>query len=99
MRTSSGGSARAAARSEGRVAEPGTDGFDWNRLDRAVRALVGQQDALREQVAHRDERIRRLEAQLLEANQRRQDTVKRVDDLISQLDALDEQLAGLEPGE
>jgi hypothetical protein len=40
-----------------------------------------------------------LEAQLLEANQRRQDTAKRVDELIAQLDQLDAQLEGSEPRE
>ena len=38
------------------------------------------------ELGERDERIRALEAQLLEANQRRQDTAKRIDELIAQLD-------------
>lgn len=37
-------------------------------------------------------RIRSLEEQLLEANQKRQDVAKRIDELISQLDHLDTQL-------
>lgn len=38
--------------------------------------------------------MRALEGQLLEANQRRQDVGKRVDELISQLDHLDGELDG-----
>jgi uncharacterized protein involved in exopolysaccharide biosynthesis len=78
--------------------------YDWDRLDRAVRALVAQQEALRKEVCRlredmgdRNLRIRTLEAQLLEANQRRQDTIKRIDELIAQLDQLDVQLATAEP--
>ena len=55
--------------------------------------------ALRGDVGERNQRIRVLEAQLLEANQRRQDTCKRVDELIAQLDQLDAQLASAEPAE
>ena len=78
--------------------------YDWDRLERAVRALVSQQEILRNEVTalrgelgERNHRIRTLEAQLLEANQRRQDTGKRIDDLVAQLDQLDAQLAGAEP--
>ena len=69
-----------------------------------MRALVAQQEALRselsavrEDLGERNLRIRTLEAQLLEANQRRQDTSKRIDELIAQLDQLDVQLASAEP--
>jgi chromosome segregation ATPase len=78
--------------------------YDWDRLERAVRTLVSQQEILRDEVAalrgelgERNHRIRSLEMQLLEANQRRQDTGKRIDDLIAQLDQLDAQIAGAEP--
>jgi hypothetical protein len=54
--------------------------------------------ALRRQVAERNLRIRTLEDQLLEGNQRRQDAVKRIDDLIAQMDQLDQQLSALEDG-
>jgi chromosome segregation ATPase len=73
-------------------------------LERAVRALVAQQEilqkevcALRDDLGERNHRIRALEVQLLEANQRRQDTSKRIDELIAQLDQLDAQLASAEP--
>ena len=69
-------------------------------------ALAAQQEVLRNEVralrgdvGERNQRIRVLEAQLLEANQRRQDTCKRVDELIAQLDQLDAQLASAEPTE
>ena len=77
--------------------------FDWERLERAVSALVAQQERLQEeardlrrQVSERNDRVRQLEAQLLEANQRRQDTGKQLDELIAQLDQLDAQLAASE---
>jgi chromosome segregation ATPase len=78
--------------------------YDWDRLERAVGALVAQHDALRSKVraltlelGERDSRIRGLEAQLLQANQRRSDTSKRIDELIAQLDELDAQLDQPEP--
>jgi chromosome segregation ATPase len=82
----------------------GASAYDWDRLERAVRALVAQQDvlhkevcALRDDLGERNHRIRVLETQLLEANQRRQDTSKRIDELIAQLDQLDAQLESAEP--
>lgn len=81
-----------------------TPPYDWGRLERAVGALVAQQEslraelrALRGELGDREHRIRKLEAQLLEANRRRQDTGKCIDELISQLDQLDAQLANTEP--
>jgi len=78
--------------------------YDWDRLERAVGALVAQQDALRAriralalEIGERDTRIRGLEAQLLQANQRRSDAYKRIDELIAQLDELDAQLDDAEP--
>jgi len=53
--------------------------------------------SIRADLAEREHRIRRFEAQIIEANQSRQDTGKRIDELISQLDQLDAQLATLEP--
>ena len=40
-------------------------------------------------LARRTERIRTLEGEILEANQRRQDVGKRIDELIAQIDQLD----------
>lgn len=77
--------------------------YDWDRLERAIRSLADQQEAyraelreLRKQIAERDQRVRNLEAQLIDSNHRRQDTGKRIDDLIAQLDQLDAQLASAE---
>ena len=84
----------------------GAHPYDWERLERAVKGLVAEQRTLREQneslrnrLTDREGRIRGLEAKLIEANQLRQDTAKRLDELISELDQLDEQLASVEPGE
>jgi chromosome segregation ATPase len=78
--------------------------YDFDRLERAVEALVDENARLRhERAARRGElegmldRIRVLEGQLREANQRRQDVAKRIDELIAQMDSLDAQLAAAEP--
>jgi len=52
---------------------------------------------MRRELIAREQRIRSLETQLLEANQRRQDTGKRIDELIAELDQLDTQLDSVEP--
>ena len=64
-----------------------------------MRALVAQHHHLgtknaaqRRVIEERDVRIRALEEQVLELNQRRQDVHKRIDGLISQIDHLDAQL-------
>ena len=49
-----------------------------------------------EEVRGRDQRIRALEEELLASNQCRQDVVKRIDELIAQIDQLDLQLQSLE---
>jgi hypothetical protein len=113
IRTSNG-SGTAAQSGPSRASKPkGVDqgrdahgAYDWERLERAVQALIerqgsldGQVSDLRARLAERDERIRGLESQVLDANQRRQDTAKRIDELIAQLDQLDAQLDNAEPGE
>jgi hypothetical protein len=47
---------------------------------------------MRRRLEQKSQRIRSLEGQLLEANQRRKDVAKRVDEMIAQLDHLDRQL-------
>lgn len=71
-----------------------------DRLERAVQALVESHDRLRREgltlraeVARKERRVRELEEQLLDSNQRRQEAGKRIDELISQLDHLDARLA------
>jgi septal ring factor EnvC (AmiA/AmiB activator) len=72
--------------------------YNFARLERAVAALVDSHERLRnENVALRhdllesERRVRHLDEQLLEANQRRQDVGKRIDELIAQIDQLDAQ--------
>jgi hypothetical protein len=48
---------------------------------------------LRHELAEKRQRLRALDGQLLEANQRRRDVTKRVDDLIAQIDHLESQFA------
>ena len=97
----SGRSAESATHASDRASE-----WSWDRLERAVTLLAEEQQRLREELraarrelSDREQRIRRYEAQLLEANQRRQDTGKRIDELISQLDQLDATLSSMEPAE
>jgi predicted RNase H-like nuclease (RuvC/YqgF family) len=73
---------------------------DFGRLERAVGALAEahrrlrtENAGLRRRVEEKARRIRTLEEQLLEANQKRQDVAKRIDELVTQLDHLDAQLA------
>lgn len=47
---------------------------------------------LRERLAARDERIRQLDGQILDQNQRRQDVAKRIDDLVTQVLQLESEL-------
>jgi len=68
-----------------------------------VGALVGCYERLREEnatlrrdVFDKEQRIRGLDEQLLEANQRRQDVGKHIDELIAQLDQLDAQFESQE---
>jgi len=77
-----------------------TDSYDFERLARAVEALadahervLGENAALRRKVEERSRRIRGLEERLLEANQKRRDVAKRIDEMVAQLNHLDAQLA------
>lgn len=72
---------------------------EFERLERAVVSLVDrfrrlsqEHAALRRRGDERERRIRSLEEQLLESNQRRQDVLKRVDDLIAQIEQLESHL-------
>ena len=78
-------------------------GYDFDRLERVVRKLAKQHvravrrnGELVEEVGGRDQRIRVLEEELLASNQCRLDVVKRIDELIAQIDQFDLQLQGLE---
>ena len=56
--------------------------------------MQAETSGLRSQLEERDARVRALEEQVLEMNQVRQDVGKRLDDLITQIDHLDAQVAG-----
>jgi hypothetical protein len=61
------------------------------------RSLQVEHAEVRRRLEEREARIRELDEALFLANQRRRDAAKRVDDLITQLDALDSRLGGVEP--
>jgi septal ring factor EnvC (AmiA/AmiB activator) len=69
--------------------------YDLHRLENAIAALVeshrslqAENAALREQIDASNHRVRDLDEKLLQANQRRQDVAKRIDELIAQIDHL-----------
>ena len=77
------------------------DRYDFNRLERAVAALAdalaesrGRVQALLQQRGEHAQRIRTLEGELLEANQKRQDAGKSLEELIAQIDHLEGDLDG-----
>jgi len=72
--------------------------YDFDRLERGVADLLDRYERLqsenaklRRKLSEKDQRIRHLDGQLIEANQRRQDVGKRIDELIAQIDQLDAQ--------
>lgn len=90
------------ASTETAAAEPDT-AYDLDRLERAVSALIdlterarAENQRLRAELAARGQRIQTLESDLRHANQRRQDAIKRVDDLIAQIEQLDAELGRAE---
>ena len=78
------------------IPESKSDGYDFERLERVVSDLASafrrqrvESVALRRELELRNQRIRALDGKLLEANQKRQDVAKRIDELIAQIDQLD----------
>jgi chromosome segregation ATPase len=72
------------------------DRFDFERLEKVVSELAAsyrhqraENATLRRELEQRSQRIRALDGKLLEANQKRQDVLKRIDELIAQIDQLD----------
>ena len=91
-------------RSQAQSAKSATEVYDLERLDAAITALVeanqklrSERDELRSAMSDQTERIRTLEGEILDANQRRQDVAKRIDELIGQIDQLDAQLESSAP--
>lgn len=77
--------------------------YDFDRLERAVTSLADEcrvqrtlNAQLRGEVDTQRHRIRSLEGQLLDANQKRQDVAKRLDELIAQLEHLEGEFDGAE---
>ena len=75
------------------------DTIDFVALERRVKALAkkhrklrDENATLRESLAKRDRSVRELEEQIRGLNQRRQDTGKRIDELIARIGLLDDQL-------
>ncbi len=60
-----------------------------SELASAVRRQRGETLALRRELEEKNQRVRILDGKLLEANQKRQDVAKRIDELIAQIDQLD----------
>jgi peptidoglycan hydrolase CwlO-like protein len=58
-------------------------------LANACRRQQSENLTLRRELEHKSQRIRALDGKLLEANQKRQDVAKRIDELIAQIDQLD----------
>ena len=70
--------------------------YDFERLTRAVTALVARYEklqsengVLRRALQEQEQHVRTLDAKIRDANQRRQDVGKHIDDLIAQIDQLD----------
>jgi len=79
------------------------DGYDFARLERAVSLLLDERlrlqsenATLRDQLEEGSQRLGRLDEELLDLNQRRRDAMKRLDDVIAQLDELETRVASRE---
>jgi chromosome segregation ATPase len=82
----------------GLISDGDRGNYDFERLEAAVASLVERQQllrsanaALRVELNESGQRVRQLEEQLRDANQRRQDVGKHIDELIAQIDQLDVQ--------
>ena len=85
------------------ISEDHRDVYDFERLEQAIaelvdahRELAAENAGLRVKLEEKSRSIRSLEGQLLEANQKRQDVSKRIEEMVAQLDHLDAQLASAE---
>ena len=73
-----------------------TSAYTFERLEAVVAELVdsrrqlqAENANLRQQVHEQGQRLQGVENRLLDANQRRQDALKRIDDLIARLEQID----------
>lgn len=84
-----------------RSATDGNDaGVDFERLEKAVLRLVDRYEALQRENARlvkalevSGRRLAELEAEVREGNQLRSDVAKRLDDLVSQIDRIEDRFA------
>jgi hypothetical protein len=83
------------------IRESKSDHYDFERLEQAVAALAAayrrQRDenaGLRRELEQRAQRIRALDGKLLEANERRLDVAKGIDELIAHIEHLDASFDG-----
>lgn len=74
----------------------GDESFDYARLEQAIESLLEdhaklrtQNRSLRATIGERETQVAKLEGHLLEAKQKRQDAIKRIDDLVSRLEQID----------
>ena len=74
----------------------GDETFDYARLDRAIESLLDDHERLRAEnrslrtlVGEREAKLAKLEESLLASNQKRQDAIKRIDELVSRLEQID----------
>ena len=85
---------REIARSEkSRPDRSSSDSYDFERLEQVVAQLAAayrqqraENSSLRREFEQRGQRIRALDSKVLEANQKRLDVVKRIDELIAQIE-------------
>lgn len=86
------------------ISKSAKQAYDFDRLERVVKALVaehrrlrGANAGLRDELRDRNAQLKTLEGRLLEANQKRQDVAKRIDELIAQIGELDAHFTSVEP--
>lgn len=82
-----------AARTASPAEPPGAGGFDFAHLERVVGELIeerhrlsAENDLLREELVVRERKIADLDDRLTRQEQRRHDALKRIDDLLAQVE-------------
>ncbi len=87
------------------VARAARESADFARLEHAVRALAaehallrGENVELREKLDRAAVRIRRQDERILAENQRRQDVLKRLDELLGRIEQRSPESAGADAG-
>ncbi|MDP6978270.1 MAG: hypothetical protein QF570_06655 [Myxococcota bacterium] len=75
------------------VVDNDADVFDFDRLERVVAELIeerhrlgAENDLLRKELVQREQKIAELDSRLTQQEQRRTDALKRLDDLLAQVE-------------